>query len=211
MKMLVTAGPTREALDPVRFISNRSTGRMGYAIARAALGRGHEVKLISGPVTLPIPAGADVVDVVSAADMLAAVTDCVPWCDVLVMSAAVADWRPSETSDRKLKKDRMTDVLELERTTDILRAIRALKGGRLFIGFAAETEDLLAQAHRKLKEKGLDAIVANDVSRSDSGFAVETNQVTLVMPNGQQEQWDLLSKDDVATRLVTWIEHHVAQ
>ena len=206
MKVLVTAGPTREALDPVRFISNRSTGRMGYAIARAALGRGHEVKLISGPVALPPPDGADVIDVVSAADMLTAVSQCVPWCTALVMSAAVADWRPRAVSPAKLKKRDMRSVLELEPTDDILMAVRGMKADRLFVGFAAETGSLLAEGRRKLADKGLDLVVANDVSRPDAGFAVDTNQVTLILPDGTSEHWELQSKDAVAARLVRWLE-----
>lgn len=205
MRILVTAGPTREPLDPVRFISNRSTGRMGYAVARAAAKRGHEVRLVSGPVTLAVPRGAEVLRVVTAADMAAAVQQGVGWCDALVMAAAVADWRPASVSVHKLKKRDMSPVLRLERTADILAGVRSAKGNRVFVGFAAETEDLLAEARRKLEAKGLDLIVANDVSRPDSGFEVDTNRVVLVAPGGD-EALPLLSKDEVADRIVGWIE-----
>lgn len=208
MRVLVTAGPTREALDPVRFISNRSTGKMGYAVARAARRRGHEVMLISGPVALPPPAGVDVTDVTSAAELAAAVADCVPWCDALVMAAAVADWRPATVSARKLKKHGYgrAMTLELVRTEDVLQSVRDAKGDRLFVGFAAETEQLVTHAREKLVAKGLDAIVANDVTHPDAGFAVDTNTVALVLPDGTAEPWPNATKDAVAERLVAWME-----
>ena len=205
MKIIITAGPTRESIDPVRFLSNRSTGKMGYAVAEAAHGVGHEVRLISGPVSLIAPDGVMVVDVVSAADMLKAVQDNLEWCDMLIMSAAVADWRPANVSAIKLKKDAMTGRLALERTADILKTIMAYKGDRIFVGFAAETGDPVPEASRKLKEKGLDIIVANDVLQLDSGFAVDTNQVTLLFANGSSEAWPLLSKHEVAKRLLNVI------
>jgi phosphopantothenoylcysteine decarboxylase/phosphopantothenate--cysteine ligase len=206
MNILVTAGPTREPIDPVRFISNRSSGKMGYAIAAAAFSRGHRVCLVSGPVSLPAPSGVDVVSVESAAQMHAAVVTGLPKCDVLIMSAAVADWRPRTVSNRKLKKHAMDGCLELERTADILQEVRPLKGDRLFVGFAAETHDMIAEAERKLKAKGLDLIIANDVSARDSGFAVDTNRVTLINAQGNIERWPLLSKAEVATRLLECVE-----
>lgn len=206
MNLLVTAGPTREAIDPVRFISNRSSGKMGYAVARAGVRRGHAVKLISGPVCLEPPPGVDLVPVVSAAEMLAAVRAAVPWCDVLVMTAAVADLRPRKVSPLKLKKETSLDVLELERTEDILLAVLPLKGDRVFIGFAAETHDVLSEAGRKLARKGLDLIVANDVSEAGSGFEVDTNRVTLLAPGGKREDWPLMTKDEVGDRLVARAE-----
>jgi putative hydrolase of HD superfamily len=207
MRVLVTAGPTREFIDPVRFISNRSSGKMGYAVAVAARDRGHEVVLISGPVAaLQPPHGIKMVPVVTAADMLAAVEAHLEWSDTLIMSAAVADWRPADPANRKIKKlDRLTE-LRLEPTTDILLSIAPRKGSRTFVGFAAETHDLLHEARRKLARKGLDAIVANDVSRSDAGFDVETNQVVLVTKDGPDQEWPLMSKAAVAERLVKWVE-----
>jgi phosphopantothenoylcysteine decarboxylase/phosphopantothenate--cysteine ligase len=207
MKILVTAGPTREAIDPVRFISNRSSGRMGYAVSGAAVRRGHDVRLVSGPVGIEPPVGATVTRVTSAADMLAAVEADLAWCEALVMVAAVADWKPCRFSPGKLKKADMATTLELEPTADILASILPRKGGRCFVGFAAETGDVLAEARRKLHDKGLDLIVANDVSQDDAGFEVETNRVTLVW-NGGHEPLPLMSKADVADRIMAWIEQH---
>lgn len=206
MKILITAGPTRESIDPVRFLSNGSTGKMGYALVYAALNAGHEVKLISGPVYLSAPVDVDIVDVVTADEMLRAVQDNLRWCDVLIMSAAVADWRPVAVSDVKLKKANMSGTLELERTEDILKSIMQYKGDRVFMGFAAETGDLVPEAKRKLVEKGLDVIVANDVSQHDAGFAVDTNRVTLLFADGHREDWSLMSKVDVAKKLIDLIQ-----
>ncbi len=207
MRFLITAGPTREMLDPVRFLSNRSTGKMGYALAYAAVVAGHEVRLISGPVSLAAPAAVKVSDVVSAADVLNSVQDNLQWCDVLIMAAAVADWRPASVSAVKLKKSNMSGTLELERTPDILKSVAKYKGGRFFVGFAAETGDPLPEASRKLKEKGLDMIVANDVSQSDAGFAVDTNRVTVLFANGDYDNLPLMSKVEVAKMIVEKIEN----
>ncbi len=206
VKILVTAGPTREAVDPVRFISNRSTGKMGYAVVFAAVARGHEVRLVTGPVSLDPPESVETVGVESAAEMLAAVRERVAWCDCLVMCAAVADWRPKVVSDRKLKKKDMSPVLELERTEDILASILPVKGERLFVGFAAETNDVAVEARRKLREKEIDLIVANDVSRDDAGFGVDTNVVSLYAADGFSEDLPLMSKRDVAGHILDWIE-----
>jgi len=206
MRFLVTAGPTREFMDPVRFISNRSSGKMGYAIAAAARDRGHEVVLISGPVTLPAPTGVSLIPVVSADDMLKAVSSQLESSDVLIMAAAVADWRPTAMSEQKLKKLKTSPVLHLEATPDILQAVRPRKGGRLTIGFAAETEDMEAEARRKVVSKGLDMIVANNVSQSDAGFDVDTNRVVFVTGAGSSEALPLMSKREVAERLVDWVE-----
>ena len=206
MRFLVTAGPTREHLDPVRFLSNRSTGRMGFAVAAAATEAGHAVTLVAGPVALGTPPGAARVDVVSARDMLAAVQARLAGADVLVMTAAVADWRPRHMADAKLKKAAMHPVIELEPNPDILKTLVPAKDGRLFVGFAAETGDPLPEARRKLAAKGLDLIVANDVSRSDSGFAVETNRVTLIGADGTFAPLPLLTKLDVAREIVKWCE-----
>lgn len=210
MRLLVTAGPTREAIDAVRFITNASSGKMGYAVAAAALSRGHEVCLVSGPVSVKPPRAADVVPVVSAAEMFAAVSQRVAWCEALVMTAAVADWRPKRPAGTKLKKSQMAPVLELERTADILCGIRAAKGERVYVGFAAETGNLEQEALRKLKHKGLDLIVANDVSRADSGFAVDTNKVTLFGADGTVSRLPLLGKPEVAERILDWLESAVS-
>ncbi len=208
MKLLITAGPTREHLDPVRFLSNRSTGKMGFAIAQAAAERGHTVTLVAGPVSLPTPQGVIRVDVVSALDMLAAVERLLPYHTALVMSAAVADWRPKELSDTKLKKAVMKPVLELVPNPDILKTIRPLKGQRLFVGFAAETGDPLAEAQRKLESKGLDLIVANDVTQPDAGFAVDTNRVTFISAQELPATLPLQSKLDVGRAITAWLERH---
>ena len=210
MRILVTAGPTREAIDAVRFISNRSSGRMGYAIAACAAARAHEVRLVSGPVALGAPARVAVFPVLSAADMLEAVTAHVNWCDALVMAAAVADWRPRHVQAGKIKKHGGPPHLDLEPTADILAQVRPLKGPRIFVGFAAETGSVRAEAERKLHAKGLDLIVANDVSRRDAGFDVETNQVTLLSADGAVRELPLLRKDEVAAHILDWIERHAA-
>lgn len=202
MRLLITAGPTREHIDPVRFISNRSTGKMGFALAERAAARGHEVTLIAGPVALETPAAVRRLDVVSAVEMLDAVRTELPAADVLIMCAAVADWRPRRASPVKLKKNAMSACLELEPNPDILLSLKPQKGTRLFVGFAAETGDPLAEGQRKLAAKGLDLMVANDVSRADAGFAVDTNRVTLLAPGVPAEPLPLLSKRDVADRIL---------
>lgn len=207
MRFLVSAGPTREHIDPVRFLSNRSTGRMGFAVAAAAAAAGHTVTLVTGPVALETPPGGiRRVDVISARDMLAALQERLPETDVLVMTAAVADWRPKHTAGTKLKKATMNPVIELEPNPDILATLAQAKAGRTFVGFAAETGDPLPEARRKLIAKGLDLIVANDVSRSDSGFAVDTNRVTLICADGTFAPLPLLTKHEVACEIVKWCE-----
>jgi len=196
-RILVTAGPTQEAIDPVRFVSNRSTGKMGFAIARAAWRRGAEVRLIAGPSALNTPYGVERVDVVSAAELLDATGSNFPWCSTLVMAAAVADFRPAKPASQKLKKNPHGIRLELAAIADELPRLAAQKGDRAVIGFAAETEDLEVNAADKLQRKGLDFIVANDVSRPDAGFAVDTNIVTIVAADGHRETTPKLSKDEV--------------
>ena len=211
MKILITAGPTREHLDPVRFLSNRSTGKMGFALAQAAAERGHTVTLVAGPVSLPTPEGVARVDVVSAVEMLKAVRRLLPEHDALVMTAAVADWRPRQASATKLKKSEMRPVIELEPNPDILKTVAPLKGRRMFVGFAAETGDPLAEARRKLAAKGLDLIVANDVAQPDAGFAVDTNRVTLVAAAGEPEVLPLMSKLEAGREIVVRLERLAAR
>lgn len=211
MKILITAGPTREAIDPVRFLSNRSTGKMGFAVAQAAAERGHAVTLIAGPVALATPPGVIRVDVVSALDMLAAVQRLLPDHQALVMSAAVADWRPAKASAVKLKKSDMRPVIELEPNPDILKTIRPAKEQRLFVGFAAETGDPVAEARRKLEAKGLDLIVANDVAQPDAGFAVDTNRVTFITGAEPPRALPLQSKLEVGREIVLWLEARAAR
>jgi len=216
MKFLVTAGPTREFLDPVRFLSNPSTGRMGFAVARAARAAGHEVVLIAGPVALRTPKGVRRVDVVSARDMLAAVE--AEDFDCLVATAAVADWRPARMAAKKLKKREMDGTLALVRNPDILETVSArLRGGRgrsttirsertVLVGFAAETGEPTVEAVRKCREKRLDLIVANDVTAAGSGFGTATNRVSLVFPDGRIERLPLLTKAAVARRIVSAVK-----
>lgn len=206
MKMLVTAGPTREFFDPVRYISNRSSGKMGYAVAIAARDRGHEVTLISGPVSIPAPVGVKMVQVISAAEMLTAVEHHLDDSDALIMAAAVSDWRPAVVADQKLKKLKTGSTLVLEPTTDILLSLKARKGKRVVVGFAAETTDVEAEARRKLESKGLDMIVANDVTQSDAGFDVDTNRVVLIPDAADSLPLPLLSKREVGERIVEWVE-----
>jgi len=210
MHILVTAGPTREHLDPIRFISNRSSGKMGYAIAQRAVARNHRVTLVSGPVALAAPEAVELLPVVSARDMLAAVERCLPACDALIMCAAVADWRPREMAPGKLKKNTMQPVIELVPNPDILSTIAPLKGQRTFIGFAAETDDLIANATDKLIRKGLDMIVANDVSAADAGFGVDTNRVSLLTPSAAPRHLPLMGKEEVADAILDWLEKTVA-
>ncbi len=207
MRILITAGPTREPIDPVRFLSNRSTGKMGFAIAAAAVARGHDVHLISGPVALAPPEGlARFTAVTTAAEMLDAVRAGLAEAEVLVMCAAVADYRPATVSARKLKKGEGPMALHLERTADILSEVAPMKGDRVFVGFAAETERVIEEASRKRRDKGLDLILANDVSSADAGFAADTNRVTLMEAGREPEPWPLASKAEVAARLVVRIE-----
>lgn len=208
MHILITAGPTREHLDPVRFISNRSTGKMGFAIAQAAAEAGHRVTLIAGPVSLATPEGAERIDVISACEMLAAAEKNLPAADAFISCAAVADWRPAEISTAKLKKRDMAATLHLVPNPDILATLHPHKGKRLFIGFAAETGDPIAEAARKCRDKGLDLIVANDVTQPDAGFAVETNRVTLLTPDAAPAPLPLMSKLEVGRAIIRWIEEH---
>src|SRR5262245_9017798 len=199
--VLVTAGPTQEDIDPVRFLTNRSSGKMGYAVAEAALAQGADVTLITGPVSIAAPEGAKKIAVRSAAEMFKAVQDNVDEATIVVMAAAVADYRLKSVSDQKIKKNGNEMVLVLEPTEDMRAWAAHHQGSRVVIGFAAETEDVIANARKKLTAKGADLIVANDVSQSDSGFDVDTNRVALVSHDGVEEL-PLLSKRDVAARII---------
>jgi len=197
--VLVTAGPTREELDPVRFISNHSSGKMGYALARCAWMRGARVVLVSGPTALPAPFGVEFIAVESAVEMRGAVLARAGECDVIIKAAAVADYRPRVRAEGKLKKKGEEMVVELLKNPDILRELGAAKRpGQLLVGFAAETDDLETNATVKLEEKNLDMIVANDVSTPGAGFNVDTNIVRLLYRDGTGEQLPMLSKEEVA-------------
>ncbi len=200
--LLITAGPTREAVDPVRYLSNRSSGKMGYALAEAALRRGARVILVSGPVALAPPQNAEFVPVRSAEEMRRAIFERLPQTTVVLMAAAVADYRPAKPSPQKIKRGSAPLALELEPTPDILAEISAQKGGRTLVGFAAETSDLAENARGKLLRKGADLVVANDVTRQGAGFDVDTNIVTLVRRDGSQADLPQMSKHDLASRLL---------
>ena len=198
-KILITAGPTREALDPARFLSNRSSGKMGYALARIAKRRGAEVLLISGPTTLPIPYGVKRVNIQTAAEMYDAVMAACGDASVIIKAAAVSDFRPETTVSEKVKNDDTEYVLKLEQTNDILKqlGLEKEKGGYLLVGFAAESSNLQAAGAKKMKEKNLDLIAINDISGSNTGFEADTNQVTLLDKNGFTEL-PLVSKEQTA-------------
>ncbi len=206
--VVVTAGGTREAIDPVRFVSNHSSGKQGYAIAQAALDMGASVTLISTVEALPVPIGAQLVPVASAHQMHDAVLHHVRAADVLVMAAAVADFRPSQVAEHKIKKQDDTEglTLELTRNPDILLAVRdqraALQKPQVVVAFAAESENLLENAVAKLKRKGAQLLVANDITADDAGFAVDTNRVLILDADGGQETLPLMSKVSVAERLI---------
>jgi len=201
-RVLVTAGPTREPLDPVRFLSNPSSGKMGYAIAQAFCRRGADVTLISGPTAEKPPRRADHVSVKTARDMYEQVESCFPAADIVVKTAAVSDYSPRNVAEQKLKKTGGSSALELERTPDILAGLGRKKGSRILVGFAAETQDLLDNAREKLRSKNLDLIVANDVSRSDAGFGLDVNKVTFLYPDGSADDLPVLSKGAVAEELL---------
>lgn len=200
--VVVTAGPTHEAIDPVRYIANASTGKMGYAIAREAARRRANVTLVSGPTAFATPVGVHRVDVVSAAQMHEAALAAFGGADAAICAAAVADYTPKAPADHKLKKTaERLDAIELVETADILRDLSARKGDRVVVGFAAETDDLLAHARQKLERKGCDLIVANDVSRVDSTFGSDTDRVAFVYPD-RVEQMDTLPLEQVAAELL---------
>ena len=200
--VLVSAGPTREYIDPVRFISNPSSGVMGYAVARAARAAGCRVTLVSGPVALAAPEGVTFASVVSAEDMLAALDRVFDECDILVMTAAVGDYRPAERAQHKLHKTSDTLTLTLVRTPDVLAQLAARAAGQVVVGFAAETDDVVGSARRKLEKKSLDMILANDVARADAGFGQSKLDATLLFRDGREEALGMVDKDLLAERIV---------
>ncbi|MDD4985415.1 MAG: bifunctional phosphopantothenoylcysteine decarboxylase/phosphopantothenate--cysteine ligase CoaBC [Dehalococcoidales bacterium] len=197
--IVVTAGGTQEPIDPARHIGNRASGKMGYALAEAARDRGAVVSLITAPTLLTAPAGMEVTRIRTAAEMKKAVVRAVAQADALIMAAAVSDYRPKKTARTKIKKDRPVLNLELIRTPDILSQV---KGDFLKVGFAAETDSVIANARQKLTEKQLDLIVANDITDTGSGFGVDTNKVTIIDKQGNEETLPLLSKREVAERIL---------
>ena len=205
-QVVVTAGATQEPIDPVRLITNRSSGKQGYALAQAALDEGAEVTLISTPVSQDAPQGVDLIQVTSAAEMEAAVLKACTKADVLLMAAAVSDFRPTQAAGQKIKKASGVPALDLEPTSDILLSLskQRLKSGspKVVVGFAAETQNLLANAETKLKSKHLDLIVANDISSPGSGFGADTNQVTLLHSDGRSIPLPLMAKSEVAERVL---------
>ncbi|MGA8178531.1 MAG: bifunctional phosphopantothenoylcysteine decarboxylase/phosphopantothenate--cysteine ligase CoaBC [Desulfobacterales bacterium] len=201
-KMLVTAGPTREPIDPVRFISNPSSGKMGFAVARAAEYRGAVVTLITGPTALLDPNNINVIRVNTAKEMAGAVFEHAEYSDIIIKAAAVSDYRPADRSEQKIKKETEQMVLALERTQDILKEIGRNKNRKILIGFAAETERLEQYAQKKLAEKNLDIIVGNVVGYPGSGFNADTNTVTLFYKDGTKESLPEMTKEDVANFLL---------
>lgn len=198
-KILITGGPTQEPIDPVRFITNRSSGKMGYALAKVAKRRGAEVILVTGPTSLPIPRrDIEVIPVQTAGEMRKTVLSHIEGCSAVIKAAAVSDFRPKVMSQRKLKKAEASRSLELEKTEDILGEIGKKKKDRVLVGFAAETEDLVENARKKLKEKNLDFIVVNDVTKPGAGFGVDTNQVKILYPSGEAKDLPLMSKEEVS-------------
>jgi phosphopantothenoylcysteine decarboxylase/phosphopantothenate--cysteine ligase len=200
--ILVSAGPTREPVDPVRVLTNRSSGRMGYAVAEAALRRGATVILVSGPTALARPRGCRFVAVETAAEMNTAIRENLAVSDVVLMVAAVADYRPIAPSASKIKKNDDHLVLELEKTEDILAGLRSARGNRVLVGFAAETDNVIENAKAKLTRKRLDLIVANDVSAEGAGFDVSTNSATLIERDGGQIETGLVTKSELADRIL---------
>ncbi|MFO7983026.1 MAG: bifunctional phosphopantothenoylcysteine decarboxylase/phosphopantothenate--cysteine ligase CoaBC [Desulfuromonadales bacterium] len=201
--VLVTAGPTCEKIDPIRFVSNFSSGKMGYAIARAARNRGAKVTLVSGPTCLAPPCGVEMVPVTTANEMRDEVLKRIEGATVVIKAAAVADYRPEKVADKKIKKEQMAEmVLRMEKNPDILSELGKVKKDRLVVGFAAETGDLVKNAREKLQRKNLDLIVANDVTAEGAGFDVDTNIVRFLFPDGRMEEFPQMSKAEVSEKLL---------
>jgi phosphopantothenoylcysteine decarboxylase/phosphopantothenate--cysteine ligase len=206
VKFLITAGPTREPIDPVRFISNRSSGKMGYAIAKAAIAAGHDVILISGPVCLKPPRGAELVNVTTSDEMYDAVHAHLDGIDIAVMSAAVSDFKPARRAPRKIKKSAGLDGIPLVPARDILASLGKIKNNFLLAGFAAETDDLHRNAQKKLREKNCDLIIGNDVSRMDTGMESDDNELTLFYKSGKTRAMPRAKKTKLAKKLVKIFE-----
>ena len=204
-RVLITAGPTHEPIDPVRYVSNRSSGRMGYALARAAAAQGARVVLVSGPVSLSAPPGVERIAVRSADEMAVAVRERVAACDIFIAAAAVADYRPAVVAEEKIKKSAETLRLDLARTPDILAEVGALARPPFTVGFAAETSDLERHALAKLRDKRLDMIAANAVGRPDRGFDAPDNELLVLWPEGGRRELPFASKDRIAEQLLTLI------
>ncbi len=207
-KVLVTAGPTREAIDPVRYITNHSTGKMGYALARNAVRRGADVTLVTGPVTLRPPLFAEIVSVTTAQEMYEAVDSRFDSQDIVVMSAAVADYRPVHAAAEKIKKKDTSGVLELERTKDILGSMSSKKNRQFLCGFSMETEHMLENSRAKLEKKNLDMIVANNLRMEGAGFGTDTNIVTVITKN-ETIEFPKMSKDEAAAAIFDMIKKHI--
>ncbi len=201
-KILVTAGPTRESLDPVRYLTNRSSGKMGYAVAEAAAKRGAHVILVSGPTSLETPAGVERIDVQTAEEMHGAVREKITDCSIAFFAAAVSDYRPAEPNGQKIKRNKELMTLSLEPTPDILASVTRIKGDRFIVGFAAETEHVAENARKKLAAKNADLIVANDVTAEGAGFDHDTNIVTLFARDGRDLPLPRMSKYEVAQRIL---------
>jgi phosphopantothenoylcysteine decarboxylase/phosphopantothenate--cysteine ligase len=197
--IVITAGGTQEPIDPVRYISNRSSGKMGYALVEAARDRGARVSLITAPASIPKPAGVDVIKVGTAQEMRQAVENVTSQADALIMAAAIADYRPKSTAKEKIKKGDAGLTIEMECTPDILGIV---KGNFIKVGFAAESSKLVENAREKLKQKGLDLIVANDITASDSGFGADSNRVTIIDREGRIDSLPLMPKREVAERVL---------
>jgi len=204
-KVLVTAGPTRANIDPVRFLTNRSTGKMGYAIAEEARDRGAEVVLVSGPTSIKAPLGVKIIKVETNEEMLNAVKAEFDTSDIVVKSAAVSDYKPKTYSDKKIKKGPGNLNIELERDNDILKELGTLKKHQILVGFAAESNDVIENAHIKLKKKNLDYIVANNITESNAGFGSDTNRVTVINRDGKEISLDNMSKRLVGHELFNMI------
>ena len=203
MNCLISAGPTREWIDPVRFLSNPSSGKMGYALARAAVDRGMQVTLVSGPTALKAPAGAEVLYVETAREMREAMSQRFAKADLIIMAAAVSDHRPVTRSKQKQKKEQMRMTLDLVANPDILMELgKQKKNGQTLVGFAAETENLLPNARRKLREKNLDWIVANDVSEKDRGFQSDFNKISLLSKEQNEMDFEYQEKNSLARKIM---------
>ncbi|MBU1628447.1 bifunctional phosphopantothenoylcysteine decarboxylase/phosphopantothenate--cysteine ligase CoaBC, partial [bacterium] len=202
-KILITSGPTREFIDPVRFISNPSTGRMGIAIARAAKKAGADVTLILGPTEVQTPTDICLIRIVSAFEMDYAVNSVAPESDIIIMAAAVSDYTPIEKSEQKIKKTKSNISLQLKRTKDIISRLHDKYPDKFIVGFAAESENLVENAMKKLEAKKLDMIIANDITKKDAGFAADTNSVVIIDKSGNIEETGLLTKSQLAELIIS--------